>query len=518
MRRVLVVAAALGLTVAGATVAASAWAGDAPAISWGKCTNPTLAARQAECGFVTVPRDYDHPKGATIKLAVSRVKHTAKDYQGVMLVNPGGPGGSGLILSVLGEYVPGNVGAGYDWIGFDPRGVGASEPKLTCDADYAGHNRPPYVPSTPAVEKQWLARTAAYAKACDRAGGPLLDHLKTVDNVRDVESIRRALGVKRISYYGFSYGTYLGQVYATLHPRRVAKMVLDGNVDPRRIWYDANLDQDIAFDRNIKIYFGWLAKNDRTYHLGKTAAAVERLYYGTQRKLIGKPAGGVIGPSEFADVFLQPGYYVFGWTEVADAFSAWVNRGDPKPLRTLYDQANPQTEGSDNGYAIYLATECTDAKWPRSWARWRRDNTRVHAVAPFETWGNAWYNAPCRTWGARPGRPVHVTGAKAPPVLLISETLDAATPFAGSLEVRRRFPAAALVEGVGGTTHAGSLFGNACVDDAVAAYLRDGTLPKRVKANSSDLKCKPLPQPTPVAEAGRVPVDASVRAARLGVR
>ena len=96
------------------------------------------------------------------------------------------------------------------------------------------------------------------------------------------------------------------------------------------------------------------------------------------------------------------------------------------------------------------------------------------AGAPFETWGNAWYNAPCRTWAGKAGKPVTVTGEKAPPILLLSETLDAATPFAGSLEVRKRFPRAALIEGVGGTTHAGSLFGNACVDNAIADYLATG--------------------------------------------
>jgi hypothetical protein len=128
----------------------------------------------------------------------------------------------------------------------------------------------------------------------------------------------------------------------------------------------------------------------------------------------------------------------------------------------------------------------------------------VHKLAPFETWGNAWYNAPCINWGAKPGRPVRVDGKRAPATLLISETLDAATPFSGSLEVRKRFPRAALIEGVGGTTHAGSLFGNSCVDDTVADYLRDGTLPKRVKANTSDKQCKPLARPVPGAAASAV--------------
>ena len=525
MRRVLAVAAAISLAAGGVAVAAAAYAGEdrgvpgyGTAIDWGKCADPALAARKAQCGFLEVPLDYAKPAGAKIRLAVSRIKHTAAKYQGVMLVNPGGPGGAGLRLSVLGAYVPEGAGRSYDWIGFDPRGVGTSKPALTCDSGYFGYDRPQYLPSTAAIEKAWLARTAAYAKACDRAGGALLDHLRTTDTVRDMESLRMALGQEQINFYGFSYGTYLGQVYASLHPQRVRRMVLDGNVDPRRVWYHANLDQDVAFDRNIKLYFAWLAEHHDVYRLGRTGAAVEKLFYGTQRKLTAKPAGGVIGPNELTDVFLQAGYYVFGWTAVAEAFAAWVNDKDAAPLRALYEQSNPQTAGADNGYAIYLAVQCTDVRWPVSWSRWQRDNWRVHQRAPFETWGNAWYNAPCRTWGAKAGRPVAVDGSKAPPVLLVGETLDAATPFTGSLEVRKRFPRAALIEGVGGTTHSGSLFGNSCVDGAIAAYLADGSMPKRVKANTSDLKCKPLGPPAPSTVDGKRPAAAGSPLSRAGLQ
>jgi pimeloyl-ACP methyl ester carboxylesterase len=504
MRRFLAVATAIGLAVGAATFSADSYAREsrvAPAITWGACTNAALAVRKAECGFLTVPLDHAKPGGTKIKLAVSRIRHTTPKSQGIMLVNPGGPGSPGLALAVLGESVPAGAGKAYDWIGLDSRGVGTSVPALTCDAAYTGYNRPPYVPSTKAIEKAWLARAAGYAAKCDKAGGALLDHLKTVDNVRDLESLRQALGEKQINFYGFSYGTYLGQVYATLHPERVRRMVLDGNVDPRGVWYRSNLAQNLAFEKTIKKYFAWLAAHDGVYHLGKTGAAVEKLFYATQAALAKAPAGGVIGPNELTDVFLQAGYYVFGWSSLADAFAAWIAKKDPKPLRALFDEANPQVAGSDNGYAVYLAVQCTDAKWPKSWPKWQRDNSRMNRVAPFETWGNAWFNAPCRTWGAKAGKPVGVTGVKAPPVLLVGETLDAATPFSGSLEVRKRFPRAALVEGVGGTTHAGSLFGNACVDNVIAAYLKTGALPKRIRADASDLKCKPLVPPAPAERA-----------------
>ncbi|GLY06788.1 MULTISPECIES: alpha/beta hydrolase [Actinoplanes] len=514
MRRVLAatIAATVGLLLGAGVIPATAQAHGVttgatkggytpPPIDWGVCTRASLVARGAQCGFLVVPLDYAKPKGATIKVAVSRIKHKSADadYQGVMLVNPGGPGGSGLGLAILGEFVPDGAGEYYDWIGFDPRGVGSSVPALSCDPGYAGYNRPYYVPVTKALEKTWLAKAAGYAKACDAAGGALLDHVKTTDTVADMESLRKALGQSKINYYGFSYGTYLGQVYATLHPDKVRRLVFDGVVDPRRVWYDANLDQDVQFDKNMDVYWAWVARNDAVYHLGTSARTVEKKYYATLEALRKTPAAGKIGPSEFNDIFLSAGYYVYGWESIAEAFAAWVNDKDASGLLGLYGE--PGGAGADNGYAMYLATECTDVQWPTRWSTWQRDNWAIHAKYPFMAWNNAWFNAPCLTWGAKAGKPVEINGRKAPASLLIAETYDAATPYSGAIEVRKRFPKSVLIEGVGGTTHSGSLNGIACTDDLIAAYLATGALPDRVRGNRSDVQCEPNPQPDPSAAA-----------------
>ena len=196
----------------------------------------------------------------------------------------------------------------YDWIGFDPRGVGSSSPQLTCDPDYYGDKRPDYVPTTAASEKFWLARAKAFATACGRAQASLLAHMTTVDLAKDMDSIRTALGVDHINFYGFSYGTYLGQVYATLYPQRVRRMVLDSIVNPQKTWYQSNLDQDLAFERNMKIWFGWLARYDAVYHLGASAEDVQKLFYREQLNLQLHQAG-YVGPAEWNDIFLQAGYY-----------------------------------------------------------------------------------------------------------------------------------------------------------------------------------------------------------------
>ncbi|WP_433081497.1 alpha/beta hydrolase [Dactylosporangium sp. CA-052675] len=502
----LVLFTAAGLLAAVAPASSALAAPGAPSaegysasIPWGQCESPGMQRRGAECGLLDVPLDYSKPNGKKIQIAVSRIKHKVadKDYQGVMLVNPGGPGGSGLTLSVLGEYVPNGAGEAYDWIGFDPRGVGSSVPALHCDDDYFAGPRPEYIPWNKNLENLWLDKSKGYAKACGKAGGELLNHMSTVDSVNDMESIRKALGAQQINYYGFSYGTYLGQVYGTLHPDKVRRMVLDGNVDVRKVWYQANLDQDTNFQRNVEIWFGWLAKYDSVYHLGKTEKQVELRWYAEQQKLRSAPAGGVVGASEWTDIFLYAGYYQSTWLELADAFAGWANDHNTEVIVDAYN--NYIAPGDDNGFAVYNAVQCTDVQWPQSWNQWQRDNWLTFLKAPFMTWSNTWFNAPCLYWPAKAQKPVKVDGSKVKSVLFVGTTLDAATPFEGSLQARRLFPHSALLAEVGQTTHANSLNGNACIDDTIADYLSTGKLPQRKSGDRADKNCDSLPQPDPTA-------------------
>ncbi|MCU1687086.1 MAG: peptidase [Amycolatopsis sp.] len=472
----------------------------ADSITWGKCTKPSLEKANAQCGFVNVPLDYTHPYGAKISLAVSRVLHTVPDsqYQGVALANPGGPGVSGLGMSTLGSAVPNGVGGDYDWIGFDPRGVGSSVPALTCDPNYFSTDRPAYVPTTPALTEEWLTRSKDYAQACAKDQPALLQHMTTADSAKDMDSIRATLGQQQITYYGFSWGTYLGEVFSTLFPQRVRRMVLDSNVDPRGVWYQANLDQDAPFERNIKIWFTWVAKYDTVFHLGSTEAAVEKLWFAQLPTLTKQPAEGTIGPDEWTDIFQSAAYSSSSWDQLGQAFAGWVNRGDSATLNTLYQQAAGPNARILPGYS---AVQCTDAPQPRSWARWAADNWRIYAQAPYQTWANAWLNAPCLYWQVKPSTPVRIDGAKTASALLIDEELDAATPFEGSLEVRKLYPNSRLIAEPGGTAHADSLDGDMCVDNQVAAYLATGALPPRKAGTGADALCAPLPDPVPATAA-----------------
>ena len=502
MTAIAVTSAVAGLStsltvVAAANPARTGQAAAAAKINWGHCQNAELAAFSAQCAMVSVPLNYAHPNGKHIKIAVSRILHTssASNYQGAILVNPGGPGANGLSLATLGQDVPRHVGDDYDWIGFDPRGVGASRPAMHCMSNYFHPNRPDYRPRTQHLVDVWLARSRKYADACASKYPALIKHMSTADVARDMNQIRKGLGLSQISFYGFSYGTYLGQVYATLFPTHVKRMVLDSNVDPQRVWYRANLDQDIAFNRNSKIWFRWLAKYHTHFRLGSTESAVEKKWYDVLDKLAASPAGGELGPDEWADTFLYAGYYRVDWIELGEAFTNYVHRHKWRPVISLYRSF--VDTGNDNGFAVYAAVQCTDALWPKSWSKWRADNTRINAKAPFLTWGNAWFNAPCLYWHASGRKPVAVTGVGVPSALLIDETLDAATPFEGSLTVRRLFPTSSLIAEPGGATHADSLFGDRCVDDLIATYLATGKRPPRQNWNGPDYLCRPLPDPKP---------------------
>jgi pimeloyl-ACP methyl ester carboxylesterase len=502
--------AALGLSCLTAAVGGPpATAADHPLIddsplTWGPCQSMTLVQAGAECSLLSVPLDWDKPAGEKIRIALSRVKAT-HDRQGVILVDPGGPGAPGLELpAYLPAAVPRDVGHTYDWVGFDPRGVGASQPALSCEVDYLNGPRPAYRPADPHTEapneKAWIARTERYTKDCAQHNATLLDHVRTVDTVRDMDAIRAALGESRLNYYGFSYGTFLGQAYATKYPEHVARMVLDGNVPPTYPGYgDGGRAQMTAFQYVIAKFFDWIAQHDSTYHLGSSATAVTAAYTKVENDLTAKPVDS-IGSAEWDDVFLVAGYAESRWTSIAGAFSDWV-AGRTAAIESQYRETDHP--GDDNAFAAFNATYCTDGPFPTDYGKVRADGFSIATEAPLAAWGGFWFSAPCTWWPVAAGAPFRIDGQKlallATPVLLINATKDGATPFEGALAVRRAFPSSALVAEVDATTHAGSLQGNPCIDDHIADYLATGQLPPRLPGDRADAECARMPWPEPSA-------------------
>jgi pimeloyl-ACP methyl ester carboxylesterase len=466
----------------------------ASALAWHSCSTEGTSL---QCARLSVPLDYAHPAGRKITLALSRVPATAppSQQQGDLLVNPGGPGGSGLSLAAfVADGLSPQVAADYNIIGFDPRGVGSSRPALTCDPAFFAGERPDYIPASSAAEQTLISRAKSYAADCEKRYGWLLPYMTSVDAARDMNSIRAALGAPAISYFAYSYGTYLGQVFATLFPHRLHRMVLDSTVDPTGAWYADNIAQDYAFEGRMEAFFSWVAAHNAAYRLGSTRAAVDRAWYQARARLQAHPIEGRIGADDFDDTFLQGGYNNGLWPGLATALAAYLHTGATGQMVSQYQQEGVQSE---NEFAVYNAVECSDVNWPRNWAKWNSDTRRVYRTAPFQAWDNAWFNASCAFWPVHgPARPLHITGAGLPGILMIQGTRDAATPYAGAQTAHRLLPSARMVVVVGGGNHGQSLAQppNTCVDGYLNRYLATGALPSR--PGLVNATCPALPPPS----------------------
>ena len=485
----------------GAGGAASATGPVVPAHStlrWHACTGQAAQQGVPECTTLSVPVDYAKPGGRRISLALDMIPATAprSQQQGVLLVNPGGPGGSGLSLAAeVAQGLSPEVAAQYDIVGFDPRGVGSSVPALSCDPGFFDGPRPNYIPANPAAEQVLINRAKTYAADCGKRFGWLLPHMTTQDTARDMDAIRAAFGVSKINYYAFSYGTYLGQVYATLFPDRVRRMVLDSVVDPTGVWYTDNVDQDYAFQGRMEAFFAWVAKYDGTYHLGRTAAQVQAAWYKARNRLLAHPVNGTIGADEFDDTFLQGGYLDELWPGFAQALSSYLNFGQTDDLITQYQGYGKQGE---NEFAVYNAVQCSDVGWPRNWSFWTSDTERIYAKAPFQAWDNAWFNAACAFWPVKgPAKPLQIKGTGLPGILMLQGTLDPATPYAGAQDAHKLLPSARMIVVQGGGNHGQSMEqpSNSCVQGYLNAYLATGALP--TAPGQVNATCPAVPPPGP---------------------
>jgi pimeloyl-ACP methyl ester carboxylesterase len=467
-------------------------------LHWHACTGQTAQLGIRDCTMLSVPLNYADPGGRHISLALDMVPATApaSQQQGIMLVNPGGPGASGLSLAA--EVAAGlnpSVAQDYDIVGFDPRGVGSSVPQLSCDPGFFAGPRPNYIPASAAAEQVNIDRAKTYAADCEQKFGWLLPYMTTENMARDMNSIRAAFGVSKINYFAFSYGTYIGQVYATLFPSRIRRMVLDSTVDPTGVWYTDNVDQDYAFQDRMDAFYAWVAQYDSVYSLGSSAAQVRTAYYRARNQLLAHPADGVIGPDELDDTYLLGGYDDQLWPGLAHALSMYVNSGNATDLYGEYQSYGLQNE---NEFAVYNAVECADVSWPRSFAYWTSDAEMINKTAPFYAWGNAWDNAACAFWPVHgPAEPLQINGAGLPGILMLQGTLDPATPYAGAQDAHRLLPSARMVVVEGGGNHGQSFEqpSDSCVQGYLNAYLATGALPQGTGLVNAT--CPAVPDPTP---------------------
>ncbi|MFE4331719.1 alpha/beta hydrolase [Streptomyces sp. NPDC056831] len=500
MRVASLATAGLGLTcLLAGTVPASA----APAtpshqrLVWGPCSpqQQELNEAGAQCAKVTVPLDYSDPGGRTIRIAVSRIKATAKHGQrrGVLLSNPGGPGGTGLASTLYLRPALKDVADRYDLIGFDPRFLGESTP-LTCDP--AAPVPAPGPVTTRREDFEQSVRSARdTARRCQEHGdnARLLPHATTRNVARDMDAIRAALGERRLSYYGVSYGADLGAVYTQMFPRRADRIVIDSSTDPTATQYELFQRAGKPLEEALDAWAGWTARHDGTYRLGKTPAhvrsSVQQLLDGAELRPV--TVSGIRLDAPLLRLVLrqliQHEEYdpaLAGTVrDLTDAAAGRPVEPGPELAAMLELLASPELADSMLGGALFM---CGDNGWPAGgWPKnpetYWKNMERSRATQPvFGPIVNSMM-APCAFWTSTSREPATVIGNDVP-VLMLQARRDNNVPYEGALALHHRLTGSRLVtadirsHGVYGRGLDG-LAPVPCADRAVNDYLREGTLP-----------------------------------------
>lgn len=450
-------------------------------LDWASCG-------QAECASLMVPVDYSKPDGATIKLAIDKVPATGHS-KGALVVNPGGPGGSGVdyaAAAAAGYVVSKDVHAAYDIVGFDPRGVQRSAP-ITCYGDaqmdtYLGEDP---TPNTPAEQEQAAKDNQAFGKACEAKVGNLLAHVSTVEVAKDMDVLRAALGQQRLNYLGKSYGTFIGSTYAGLFPKRVGRFVLDGVVPPDITATQESLGQAKGFEQATRSYVRDCVAQGACPLGDSVDAGMARI-----RKFLGAVDAKPLPVTGQGDVTkLTEGWATMGiadamydkssWPSLTDAFQAAFN-GSGNKLMALADQyADRNSDGTYSGNIMQVinAVNCLDRGSSADLATYREEAKSFSKLAP--TWGPmlAWGGLACGEWPIKAtGKPEKITAAGSGPILVLGTTRDPATPYEWSVQLANELANGHLLT-YDGDGHTAYQMGSSCVDDAVDAYLLRGTVP-----------------------------------------
>jgi pimeloyl-ACP methyl ester carboxylesterase len=448
------------------TAAPPTSSGAATPIDWHACDRAPAPFR---CATIPVPIDHADPGGATLDLAIVKLPATDPSKSlGPLLVDPGGPGGSGIEF-VEGNLWPREITDNFDLIGFDPRGVGASSP-VDCGFDIEKLYSPDPAPPTPEAVTALESVSKAYVAACAAANAELLPHMSTRDVAADLDDLRRALGVAKINYLGYSYGTSIGQVYADTFPTHIRAMVLDGVVRLGQPGIEAARDQGLAFD---KVFGEFIAKCPSLANCPADPAAAFRQVRTQLRKA---PI-----PTDDPSRELTSGAFQLGVGQALYVTSFWpmlakglrdAVRGDGTTMQALADQyLGREPDGSyGNQTDAYFAVSCLDWDWPARPQAFIEAGREVAKTSPYLAEGIITDYIRCAYWPTPP-RPLTPPDAKGSPlIVVVSTTGDPATPYANGVDLAARLPRGALITKVG-DEHTAYGRGDACVDDAVSAYL-----------------------------------------------
>lgn len=454
-----------------------------PPLQWGPCPADAAAEGQ-ECATLDAPLDYRDPGGKTIEIAVSRLASANKEQRrGILLTNTGGPGGAGLAYPALLKNelkIPQEVLDTYDVIGMDPRGVGHSTP-VTCELTQTDWitNIPLYAATPEAVTAQAEA-SAAVAKKCAAAPtAEILPHITTANTARDLDLVRQALGEEKASYYGISYGTYLGAVYSSLFPDTTDRVFLDSSSGPGG--WDSEFTRGFAqgFETRFPDFAKFVASKPE-YGLGSTPQEVQDKYFEIAEKLDKKPSADGFTGYLFRQRTFSEFYYDNRFDELAEIWKA-LDQGTKLDLpapETSADASGGSAVPADNYLASQLAVICNDSNWPEDVATYQK-NVEADRKA-FPMFGAAASNIlPCAFWPTEPYEPpVPITDQGPSNILMLQNLRDPATPLAGAEKMRQAFGDRARLVTADEGGHLNYLYlGNTCSDEIVTTFLVSGERP-----------------------------------------
>jgi pimeloyl-ACP methyl ester carboxylesterase len=437
-----------------------------------------------ECTKVTVPVDWAQPAGATIQLALIRVRATGTRI-GSLFVNPGGPGVSGVDwLRQAAQAYGTALRSAFDLVSWDPRGIGASDP-IECLPNSAldGFNALDSTPDTPAEQTALVTANRDFATGCTQLTGPILGHVDTLSTVKDMDVMRAAVGDRTLSYFGASYGTFLGAWYAQTFPWRVGRLVLDGAVDPSVDAKGYAEGQTVGFARGLQAYVENCLTQQGCPLRGTPEQAKSQLgelIQGADAQPLRTGQPRELTQSLMVTGIIQGMYSESLWPALNQSLTK-AFQGDGSGLLELADQYN---ERAANGH--YAQTEqatgpifCLDHPENRSVAQIAQDAANLEQRYPPLGSAIGWSALGCVQWPIKPVMtPQRLTAAGAAPILVVGTTGDPATPYEWAQSLAAQLSSGRLLTRVG-FGHTAYFEGNGCIDSAVESYLVSGALPAK---------------------------------------
>jgi pimeloyl-ACP methyl ester carboxylesterase len=437
------------------------------------------------CAAMEVPLDYDDPDGRSLSLALTKVRATGR-RQGTLVVNPGGPGAPGTDYAAnAATFFGADVLRRLDVVGFDPRGVGDSEPPLDCldDRELDAYVATDGSPDSPAEVARLLAAARSMGEGCAADDRELAAHVSTVEVARDVDVLRALLEEERLTYFGASYGTAIGAAYAGLFPDRAGRLVLDGAVDTALSGRELALGQAAGFETALRDYVRSCLEASEACFLGDSVdeglASIRDLLDRIDADPL--PAGDRELTSGTTFYGIAAALYddrIWGFLSMA---LRQARNGDGTLLLGLsdaYTSRLPTGGYASNSFEAFSAISCLDEPSTVPVEEIPGEVPAFQEVAPTLGRTFAWRLTGCAGQQVRSGEQApDPRAAGAPPILVLGTTRDPATPYAWAVSLADRLESGVLVtrEGVG---HTGYLAGNECVDRAVEEYLLDGAVPE----------------------------------------